>query len=119
LAPTPKTILEWLVKGEVSAGAMSLAEFNRYRTDFRAAKFRILYTDFHPVPPGSVLVGAAIERNQQEQLRKALLSASPATAAAAGYITNAKMPDYEYLMEVVQRVLPIAQRIREQPVPLY
>ena len=51
-APTPKTVLEWIAQEEVDAGAMSVAQFNRYRSDFLGTKFRILYTDSHRIPSG-------------------------------------------------------------------
>ncbi|MGK7872597.1 MAG: phosphate/phosphite/phosphonate ABC transporter substrate-binding protein [Xenococcaceae cyanobacterium] len=118
-APTPKTILEWIALQEVVAGALSLAEFNRYRSDFPYAQFRILDTDSHNVPRGAILVAPTVERNQQEQIRKALANVSPAIAADAGYIPNAPVPDYQYLIGVVARVTPIAERIKETPAPLY
>lgn len=118
-APTPKTLLQWIEKGEVAAGALSLGELKRYSSDFNQTKFRILYTDSHNVPPGAVLVGPTVERKQQESIRTALESAPPAIAAAAGYVPNAKVPNYDYLIEVVKRVRPIAERIKEKPAPLY
>lgn len=118
-APTPKTVLQWIDQQEVVAGALSLAEFERYRKDFSQTKFRILYTDLSTVPAGAILVGPTVERNQQEQIRKVLKSVSPSIAAAAGYIPNAKAPDYGHLIEVVKRVRPIAERIKEKPAPLH
>lgn len=118
-APTPKTVLEWIEKREVAAGALSKAEFDRYRSEFSQAKFRILYTDPHNIPPGSVLVGPTVERNLQEQIRKVMKAASPDIAQAAGYIPNANVPDYKYLIQVVERVRPIAERIKQKPAPLY
>jgi phosphonate transport system substrate-binding protein len=117
LSPTPRTTLEWIKQGEVMAGALSVTEFNQYRGDFSPTQFRILYRDTHPIPSGSILVGSTVERNAQEQIRQALETA-PA-AAAAEYITNAKPPDYSYLIKVVKRVRPIAKRIKEKPAPLY
>jgi phosphonate transport system substrate-binding protein len=116
-APTPKTILEWIEKKQVAAGALSLAELERYRSNFSGTTFRILRTD--SVPSGAILVGPRVERNQQEQIRKILESVSPKMAAAAGYIPNAKVPDYKNLIEVVQKVRPIAERIQQKPAPLY
>ncbi|NEP02542.1 MAG: phosphate/phosphite/phosphonate ABC transporter substrate-binding protein [Symploca sp. SIO2E9] len=118
-APTPKTMLQWIADGEVVAGAMSLAEFERYRSEFAQTKFRILYLEKKEVPAGAVLAGPRIELNQLEQVRRVLESAPPNMTAAAGYIPNTKTPDYEYLIEVVKRVRPIAERIKQKPVPLY
>lgn len=117
LAPTPKTVLQWIENKNVVAGALSLDELERYRSDFTQTKFRILHTD--SVPPGAILVGPKVEQYQQEQIRKALNSASPTVAAAAGYLPNAKVPDYKKLIEVVERVRQIAKRIKEKPASLY
>ncbi|MGB8699384.1 MAG: PhnD/SsuA/transferrin family substrate-binding protein [Thermosynechococcaceae cyanobacterium] len=119
LAPTPQTMLEWISKGSVAAGALSVAEFERYRTTVGQTKFRILFRDGHPVPSGAVLVGPGVDRNLQEQVRQALESAPPSVAAGADYVANAKPPDYSYLIKVVKRVRPIAKRIKAKPAPLY
>lgn len=118
-APTPKMTLEWLQNGDVAAGALSMAELGRYRGDFSRTRFRVLYRDSHNVPSGAVLVGPTVERDRQEQIREALESAASHAAAAAGYITNAEPPNFEYMIKVVKRVRPIAKRIRETPAPLY
>jgi phosphonate transport system substrate-binding protein len=118
-APTPRTVLEWIDKGDVVAGALSIAELDKYRSEFSQTKFRILHRDAHHVPVGSVLVGPNVERNMQEQIREALESAPASVAAAAGYVPNTKPVDYDYLIKVVKRVRPIAKRIKEKPAPLY
>lgn len=118
-APTPKTILGWVAQGTVDAGALSIAELERYRNDFSPTKFRVLFRDIHPVPAGSVLVGPTIDRNEQQQILQALESVPPSMSAALGYVANASPPDYRYLLEVVKRVRPIAQRIKLKPAPLY
>ncbi len=118
-APTPKTVLEWISNGEVAAGALSKAEFELYRSEFSQTQFRILYTDRHNIPPGVVLVSPTVERNQQEAIQTAMKAASPSIAESAGYITNGKVPDYKYLIQVVERVRPIAERIKQKPAPLY
>ena len=118
-ASTPKKVLELIAQREVAAGAMSLADFNRYRSDFPQTKFRILHTDSHNVPNGVVLIAPTVTENHQKQIRKALTNVSPAIAASAGYITTAPIPDYQYLISVVERVMPIAERIKQKPAPLY
>jgi phosphonate transport system substrate-binding protein len=105
--------------GEAVAGALSIAELEQYRSDFGQTKFRILYRDSHHVPSGAVLVSPNVDRNQQEQIRQALESAPANVTAAAGYVSNAKPVDYDYLIKVVKRVRPIAKRIKEKPAPLY
>lgn len=116
---TPKTVLNWIASGEVAAGAMSLADFSRYRSEFPTAKFRILHTDSHEVPSGAILVSPKLTADRREQIRQTLGNVSSAVAASTGYITNAPVPDYEYLIEVVDRVNPIAERIKQTPAPLY
>ncbi len=118
-ASTPKAVLGLISDGEVAAGALSLAELERYKSDFNDTKFRVLFRDTHNVPAGSVLVGPSVERNFQEEIRAALESAGSPVAAAAGYIPNSDPPDYSYLIRVVKQVRPIAQRIKEKPAPLY
>jgi phosphonate transport system substrate-binding protein len=119
LAPTPKTILMWISQGTVAAGALSIAELEQYRGDFSPTKFRILYRDVHPVPAGSVLVGPSIDRNEQQQILQALETVPPRVAASVGYVSNTTPPDYSYLIKVVKRVRPIAQRIKQKPAPLF
>lgn len=118
-ASTPKEILRWVDEGEVLAGALSLAEFERFRSEFKDTQFRILHRDSHVVPAGAVLVGPTVDADLQAQLLDALESAAPQTKRSVGYISNAQPPDYEYLIKIVKRVQPIAERIREKPAPLY
>jgi phosphonate transport system substrate-binding protein len=118
-APTPQIALQWLAEGEVAAAALSLDDFNRHRSEFPTVQFRILYSDTHPVPAGAVIISKNLDTRQQEAVRAALANASPTVVDAAGYITNAPAPDYSYLIEVVRRVSPIAERIRQKPAPLY
>lgn len=116
-APTPKTMLQWIEKEEVVAGAMSLAELTQYSSQFNPTKFRVIHIG--SVPPGSILVSPTIELNQQEQIRKALLSASQNAIASAGYLPNAKVPNYQQLIEAVARVRAISKRLEEKPARLY
>jgi phosphonate transport system substrate-binding protein len=118
-APTPKTILTWISNGTVAAGALSIAELDQYRGDFGQTKFRILYRDVHPVPAGSVLVAPDVDRNEQQQILQALETVPPRVSSSVGYVSNTKPPDYSYLIQVVKRVRPIAQRIKEKPAPLF
>jgi phosphonate transport system substrate-binding protein len=116
LAPTPQTILQWIEKKEVAAGAVSLDELERYSSKAPQTKFRILVAN--SVPPGALLVGPTVERNQQEQIRKALAYASPSIIASAGYIPSAKVPDYRDFIEVIEKVKPIAEKIQQKPARL-
>ena len=116
-APTPKTILEWLSQGTVAAGALSEDEFQRHRREFSPTKFRILYTSRF-VPPGVVLLGPTVEHNQEEQIKAAMRAAPANIAGDAGYIPNAKLPNYKQFIQLVQKVRPLETRVREKPAVL-
>ncbi|WP_013324665.1 phosphate/phosphite/phosphonate ABC transporter substrate-binding protein [Gloeothece verrucosa] len=118
-ASTPKRVLELISNGEVNAGAMSLAEFNRYRPSFANTRFRVLFTDSHEVPSGAVLISPNLTPQQQEQIRAALADVSSAIASSSGYIPNAAPPNYDYLIQVVGRVRQISERVKQEPAPLY
>jgi phosphonate transport system substrate-binding protein len=117
--PTPKALLEAVANDKVAAGALSIAELERYRSAFSGNQFRILFRDTHPVPPGAILISPAVDRNLQQQIRQSLENAPSTIASSAGFVATGKVPDYTYMIKVVQRVRPIANRIREQPAPLY
>jgi len=117
ISPTPKTTLQWLDKGDIAAGSLSLAEFERYRLEFKKTKFRIISQN--SVPLGAVLVSPNLNPNQQEQIRKAMEVVKPQIIDAAGYIPNASIPNYQELIKVVNKVRPLAQEIKNKPVSLY
>lgn len=107
LAPTPKTVLEWVAEGKTAAGALSQAEFNTYKSQFGQTVFRVLYTDPHNVPLGVVLISPSIERNRQENIRKVMSEAPSVLAQAAGYVPTGSVPNYRYMVAVVERVKSI------------
>jgi len=118
-APTPKTVLEWVAQGKADAGAVSIEEYNRYQPTIQDAKLRILYTDPHYVPPGVVLIGSTVERNRQEYIRKVMSDLPSNVAQEAGYIPNAPVPDYKYMISVVERVQLLADNLQNTPVNLF
>ena len=118
-APTPKTVLEWVAQGKAAAGAISLEEFNLYRTKLSTAEFRILFADSQNVPPGAILIGPNIEKNRQERIRNYLKDAPPHLVQDVGYIPNAEAPDYQYMISVVKRVTSIAAGLNSKPVRLF
>ncbi|MDZ8050105.1 MAG: phosphate/phosphite/phosphonate ABC transporter substrate-binding protein [Aulosira sp. ZfuVER01] len=118
-APTPKTVMEWVAVGKATAGAVSIAEFNLYSSQLQQTQFRILYTDPHYVPAGVVLIGPNIERNRQEYIRKVMSDFPSGLAQEVGYVTNGKIPDYQYMISVVERVKLIAPQIQTKPVRLF
>ena len=118
LAPTPEIILEWVAQNKVTAGALSSKEFNLYRSQFNQTEFRILYTDSHTVPASSILLAPTVEWTYQNQIIEAMSDAPFDIVREAGYVPNAPVPNYEYMIAVVERVraiapdLDITQKIR-------
>lgn len=119
LTPAPKTVLELVAEGKAAAGAVSLAEFNLYSSQLQPAEFRILYTDAHYVPPGVVLIGPTVERNRQEFIRKIMNDFPSALAQEVGYVPNAKIPDYAYMISIVERVRAIAANVQSKPARIF
>lgn len=118
-APTPKTVLEWVAEGKAIAGAVSMADFNLYSSQLSQTQFRILYTDPHYVPPGAVLIGPSIEHNRQNNIRKVLSEFPSMLASEVGYVPNGQVPDYQYMIAVVEKVRAIAAHIQEKPTHLF
>lgn len=118
-APTAKTGMQWLESGAVAATALSLAEYHQYRQELGSNKFRIIYTDYHKIPSGAVIIGEKVERNQQAQIKRVLTAAPSHIAASAQFLPNESLPNYDYLMKAIERVEPIAVRIKEKPARLY
>ncbi|MBV9390227.1 MAG: PhnD/SsuA/transferrin family substrate-binding protein [Chroococcidiopsidaceae cyanobacterium CP_BM_ER_R8_30] len=121
-APTPKTVLEWVAQGKAAAGALSKEEFDSYSPQLKQTEFRIIFTDPHYVPSGVVLLGPTIGSKNQEQIRKVMSEAPPDIAQEAGYVPNGPLPDYKYMIAVVNRVNsinPNAALIQQKPVRLF
>ncbi|MDF5732110.1 MAG: PhnD/SsuA/transferrin family substrate-binding protein, partial [Rhizonema sp. PD38] len=119
LAPTPTTALEWVAQGKAIAGAVSMADLNLYSSQLSQTQFRILFTDPHYVPPGAVLIGPSVERNRQEYIRKVLSEFPSILASEVGYVPNGQLPDYRYMIAVVEKVRAIAAHIQEKPSYLF
>jgi phosphonate transport system substrate-binding protein len=66
-----------------------------------------------------VLLAPEIEANREEKIRQALINAPPTISASINLLTNAPIPEYDYLIEVVERVRPLADKINGKPVQLY
>jgi phosphonate transport system substrate-binding protein len=108
-----------VAQGKAAAGAISLEEFNLYRTKLGAAEFRILFSDSQSVPAGAVLIGPNIEKNRQERIRNYLKDAPPNLIQDVRYVPNAEAPDYQHMISVVKRVTSIAARLNSKPVQLF
>ncbi|PSB30522.1 phosphate/phosphite/phosphonate ABC transporter substrate-binding protein [Stenomitos frigidus] len=116
-SPTPATILEWLSKGTIDAGALSEEEFQQHRNQFGTTKFRVLHTS-RPVPAGVVLVSPTVDANAQEQIKKAMNEATGSIVEDAGYIPNVKVPDYSQFVKLVEKVRPLDAQVKKKPAVL-
>jgi phosphonate transport system substrate-binding protein len=127
LSPTPKAVLESIAQGQADVGALSLQEFNTYKSQITGAELRVLFTDPHPVPAGVVLIGPTVERNLQASIDQILKDTPSVIAQEAGFIPNESVPDYKYMMSVVKRVRSIfpadrvetASLLTQKPVRLF
>lgn len=118
-APTAKTGMSWVESGKVAATALSLADFNRYRQELGATKFRVLYLDNHKIPSGAIVIRESMERFEQEQIKKVLTDSPSHIAASAQFLKDEELPNYRYLLSVIKRVEAIAANIREKPAKFY
>lgn len=118
-APTPNTILNWIDEEKIAAGALSMAEFHRYRRNFESNKFKVIHVDSHAVPPGAILVSDRLNDNSQERIKELLAQTPSFIAATVGFLPNEEPPNYDYLVRVIERVRPIAERIDDKPALLY
>jgi phosphonate transport system substrate-binding protein len=115
-APTPRTSLDWLAEQQVEAVALSEDEFQLYQRDF-TEKFRVVHrTRF--LPPGVVVISPALSNEQQKNIIEAMKQASPNLARDAGYIPNASAPNYQQFIELVNKVKPLEDKVRQKPAVL-
>ncbi len=105
--PTPKAILEAVSQGKAAVGAVSLEEFETYKSQVTPLNLRIVLTDVHTVPTGAVLISPTIESKAQESIRKILSETPSVVAQEAEFVTNAPVADYTYMISVVERVRAI------------
>ncbi|MGB5631664.1 MAG: PhnD/SsuA/transferrin family substrate-binding protein [Waterburya sp.] len=114
-APTPQDILQWLDKEIVTVGALSLADYNLLKREYNPNTFKVIYLDKHNVPTGAILISDRLERNEQEQIRLALVETPSSIASTAGYLPNQELPNYDYLIKVIERVQEV---LKESPMVL-
>lgn len=117
-APTPKTVVEWVQQGLVAAGAISLEEFNLYKSKLDV-RLRILFTDSQNVPSGSVLISPQIDQSRQQLIQKYMRDAPPTLIQEVRYLPNSTPPNYDYMTFVVKRVTSIATKLYSKPVRLF
>lgn len=118
-APTPKAALELVAQEKAIACAVSEAELSLYGSQLGSTEFRILFKDPHYVPLGVVLIGPNVERNRQEFIRKVMSETPSDLAQEVGYVPNGQVPDYKYMISVVDRVSSITSGLRNKPVRLF
>ncbi|MBG1261104.1 phosphate/phosphite/phosphonate ABC transporter substrate-binding protein [Nostoc commune] len=118
-APTPKAALELVAEGKAIACAVSEAELSLYGSQLGSTQFRILFKDPHYVPLGVVLIGPNVERNRQEFIRKVMIDTPSGLAEEVGYVPNAQVPDYKYMISVVDRVSSITSKLQNKPVRIF
>ena len=118
-SPTPKLSLELLSQGKVDAAALSLEEFNFYKSKIDSAQFQILFRDIHTVPSGSLICSPVVERKLADAIRNHLNKAPTSLIQQAEYIPNSSPPDYKYMINVVKRVNAITENINSKPVRLF
>lgn len=116
-APTPLTVLQWISEGSVDAGALSQTDFELHQREFSTTKFRILHTS-RSIPPAVVLLAPSVERNQQQQIQKAMSQAPGDIVADAGYVPAAKVPSYDQFIKLVDKVRPLEEQVKKTPAVL-
>ena len=116
-APTPRTTLQWLTEGVVDAGALSEHDFEQYRRELSSTRFRILHTSRF-IPAGVVLLGSDVDRNEQEQIQKAMREAPSDIAADAGFLPTAPLPNYDQFIKLVEKVRPLEAQVKQKPATL-
>jgi phosphonate transport system substrate-binding protein len=116
-APTPEQLLNLLAQGKAVAGALSENEFERYRNKFSETKFRVFHTS-RWIPAGVVLIGPTVDRNQQENIKTVMSQAPSELVSDAGYVLDAKIPDYQEFIKLVNKVQPIETQVNKQPAVL-
>ena len=118
-APTPKAALELVAEGKAIACAISEAELSLYGSQLGSTQFRILFKDPHYVPLGVVLIGPNVERNRQEFIRKVMSDTPSGLAEEVGYVPNGQVPDYKYMISMVNRVSSITSKLQSKPVRIF
>ncbi|MBD0337153.1 MAG: hypothetical protein ICV62_16825 [Cyanobacteria bacterium Co-bin13] len=96
---------------------MSEDDFQANRRDFADTPFRVLHQS-RVVPPGAVLLSPSVDRNQQRLIEAAMKEAPSNISADAGYVSTAAIPDFDQLIQLVEKVRPLETNVRQQPAVL-
>lgn len=118
-ASTPSEVLQLVADKKADVGAVSLEEFNSYRTKLSNVDFRVLFSNKENLPPGAVLIASSVESKNRDLIEKYMREASPTLVQEVGYIPNGDVPDYKYMNSVIERVAPLTARLKSKPVRLF
>ena len=118
VAATPRDTLAAIAAGTVAAGAVARSEYDDYRQEFGDTQFRVIHTSRN-LPAGVVLLGPNVDRNLQEFISQAMNDAPPSLASEAGYIPNASPPNYDFFIELIEKIAPYESRIHDVPARLF
>jgi phosphonate transport system substrate-binding protein len=84
---------------------------------------RVVFVDRHKVPAGAILVSPDIELKLQDSIHQVLQNTPAPIARQASFIPQGTVPDYKYMVSVVDRVRSILPTDRSQltqkPVQLF
>ncbi len=124
---TPQATLTAVAQGTADVGALSLQEFNRRQPAAGLPELRILFTDPHRVPNGAILISSTVEAKRQDTIRQVLKDTPSTIAREASFIPTGTVPDYKYMISVVDRVRSIfpadqaqtAALLSQKPVRLF
>ncbi|MEM6591299.1 MAG: PhnD/SsuA/transferrin family substrate-binding protein [Cyanobacteria bacterium P01_C01_bin.73] len=112
-AATPKQVLQWISDGEADAGAIADVDYERYKAEFEASSFQILHKS-RAIPVGMVLMGP-VERSRGELITRLLQEAPADIISDARYVPSAPLPDYDGFIEIVNKIAPLEDRVRQSP----
>ena len=116
-ASTPKQLMKWISEGKVDAGAISKNNFERYRQVKQETNFRTIHQGRY-IPSGVVLLAPTIDKNRQQQIQTVMKEAPAHIAADAGYTPNAKIPNYQQFIKLVEKVRPLENQVQQKPAVL-
>jgi phosphonate transport system substrate-binding protein len=124
---TPQATLTAVAQGTADVGALSLQEFNRRQPEVGLSELRILVTDPHRVPNGAILISSTVEAKRQDTIRQVIKDTPSTIAREASFIPTGTVPDYKYMISVVDRVRSIfpadqvqtAALLSQKPVRLF
>lgn len=73
-----------------------------------------MFADRHKVPVGAILVSPDVELKLQDSIHQVFQNTPALIARQAGFIPQGTVPDYKYMVSVVDRVRSILPTDRSQ-----